>query len=207
MTWTLAFMPEWHTGQFLTVDPHIVHRHRCLHGSNSTIDSLSPHLRHILAAVSLSSGAAVVRRRSSSSSLLLLLLLPQLDSASSSGIGGAAARRWSSAATATWARTCSRLLRREFAVASFVWASSRQIWFSTQRVFTRSCNAQFIFPILWISSSFSFSFLAMASWIPVTNVLDCLALCFSSSILTFSVCSETRSIRFKIEDEGGNLIN
>ena len=177
-------MTEWHTGQVRRVEPQLVHKHRCLHGSNNTLDSPTPQFLHILLpppppppplTASLppsSSGGSVHRPKS---------LLPQLDSASS-----AVAATWRS--SATWVRTCSRLLRSVLAVASLVCANSLQIWFSIHRLFTLSWRTQFSFPILWISSSFSFNLFVIASWNTDSNILDCRSSRSPISNLKFSAC-------------------
>lgn len=176
-------MTEWHTGQVRRVEPQLVHKHRCLHGSNNTLDSPTPQFLHILLppppppppTASLppsTSGGGVHRPKS---------LLPQLDSASS-----AVAATWRS--SATWARTCSRLLRRVLAVASLVCANSLQIWFSIHRLFTLSWRTQFSFPILWISSSFSLNLFMIASWNTDSNILDCRSSCSPIFNLTSSAC-------------------
>lgn len=162
------------------IDPHIVHRHKCLQGNNNTIDSLTPQFLHILPTTSSPPPPPAVACSSSSP-----LLLPQHDSASS-----LASRR--SSLTCAAAKTCSRLERRELAVASLVCANSFQTWFSADKLLTLSSRTQFSFPILSISSSFSFSFFSTASWITLSNFLDCLTLCSSNSILTFSVCSSNK---------------
>jgi len=182
LTWTLAVMTESHTGQEpIRLDPHNVHRQRCLHGSSSTLDSLSPHFLHILLWLRLSLTTTILSFTAPSSPpanvhLPWSLLPQQLDSASSARVA---------APPLACAKTCSKLLRNEFAVASLVCAKSLQIWFSTYKLFAFSWRNQFIFPILWISSSFSFTFLIIPSCIADTNILDCLFFRSSSSILTF----------------------
>lgn len=181
-------MPEWQRGQLWTVDPHIVHRHRCLHGNNNTIDSLTPHSLHILLLPTRPSFCFMFPQTSfSSTSSVPRLLLPQLDSAG-------ATPPWLRFSSLTWASTSSRLFLSEFAVASLFCANSLQIWFSTLRLFTLSWSTQLSFPRRWISSSFSLSFFATASCMAFTNILDCLTRCSSSSIHTLCVYKTEKKI-------------
>lgn len=102
--------------------PQPEQRQRCRHGKSSTHDSLSPHILHRLSPLT----SSALSRASASSPAPLL---PQHDSASSSTAAATAEIR-SSPPPTCW-RTCSRLVRRELAVASFVCAKSLHSWFST----------------------------------------------------------------------------
>jgi hypothetical protein len=96
LTCTLASMTESHTGQVpIRLDPHNVHRHRCLHGSSNTLDSLSPHFLHIrlwliflLLLLSFTTTNLSFTTPSSPPAIghLPWSLLPQLDSASSATV-------------------------------------------------------------------------------------------------------------------------
>lgn len=175
-TCNVAFMLSLHTGHDCNnwdPVPQTLQRQRCLHGRSKTHDSRSPQLLHRLSR-SLDSIAA--------SPSLPWLLLPQHDSASSS------TGEMRCACPPTWARTCSKLDRRELAVASLDWARSRQRWFSMNRLFTRSWRARFILLILWICSSFSFSFFITFSPIAAATSLSCCFCLSTSSNLIFFVC-------------------
>lgn len=175
LTWRLPFLQHLQTGHVCTVGPQVAHTHRCLHGSNSTRDSAFPQLLHHLLSFATS---ANVRLSPSPSGVLLL---PQEDSASLAISLGP----WS---VLTCARTCSRLHRRAFAVASLVCARSLHIWFSMQRLFTFSSNAQFSFSIFSISSSFDFNLFIIPTSTAMISCWKCLFRRSWSSLLTFSVC-------------------
>ena len=160
-------MAESHTGQVCIVDPHIVHKQRCLHGNTNTLDSPAIHFRHRLPPPL------------SSSVIPQPLLLPQLDSASFAAVAVSLAAEINR----------SKLVLRELTVASFVSAKSRHSWFSIHSRFTLSCNTQFNFPILSISSSFSFNFFTNLSSMALTNIPDSLFFRISIAILTFSLCN------------------
>jgi len=201
------------------VDPHTVHKHRCRHGKISTHDSSIPQFLHNLPLLSpiivfpqppssLSSSlsfthahpAAIVCHPTtfSPSPSPSSSVLPQQDWASSIKATAAAAP---SSTIPRCANTCSRLHRRAFAVASFVWAKSRQIWFSMHRDFTFSSNAQLSLPIFSISSSFAFSFFITPTSIASIILFACLFRVWSISILTFSIwthhASQNQNLQFK----------
>jgi len=186
------------------VDPHTVHKHMCRHGKISTHDSSFPQCLQNLPLLSpiiifpkppsfLSFTPAhpdiIVRHPTSFFLSPSSPVLPQQDWASS--INAAAAP---SSTISRCANTCSRLHRKAFAVASFVWAKSRQIWFSIHRDFTFSSNAQLSFPIFSISSSFAFSFFITPASIASIILLACLFRFWSISILTFSIWRNTSYI-------------
>lgn len=173
-TWRLPFLLHLHTGHVCTVELQVPHTHRCRHGSSSTPDSSFPQLLHHLLSFTTFANMCLSPPPSE--------LLPQEDSASLS-----ASHRPRS--PLTWARTCSRLHRSVLAVASLVWARSRHIWFSMERLFTFSSNAQFSFSIFSISSSLVFKRFIMPSSTAVMSCWKCLFRLSASSLLTFSVCN------------------
>ncbi|KAJ0858879.1 hypothetical protein HanRHA438_Chr13g0606141 [Helianthus annuus] len=48
LTCTPADFTQLQTGQLSTLETHSLHTHRCLHGTNNTLDSSFPHFRHHL---------------------------------------------------------------------------------------------------------------------------------------------------------------